>query len=194
MFDAALEVRGQPEAEAPLSHSLGYGDCVHVSRALAATGWAALVQPDTDTVLGYVRTDALLPLPAPDLTRTGFDALLSRLTPEGEPAQQDEDGIAVIRRPYSHGVTLVERQIPFAGSVMIEQTLFVRGIDAAQGFLLARALVNQDGPASPHMERTPVIQKDETGVRFVNDDSYWQIIVVREVEGGVTIDFPERAD
>lgn len=194
MFDATLDVREQPEAEAALSHSLGYGDCVGVSPALPAMGWAAIVQPDTDTALGYARPDALLPLPAPDLTRAGFGALLSRLTPEGEPVQQDEDGMAVIRQSYSHGVTLIERQIPFAGSVMTEQTLFVRGIDAAQGFLLARALVNQDGPASPHMERTPVIQKDETGARFVNDDSYWQIIVVREVEGGVTIDFPERAD
>lgn len=143
---------------------------------------------------GYVDSDVLLPIPAPDLSKSDFSALTDRLTPTGEPTTSKSDDTTTTAQVFSHGITLTTRTFHTPYGDFSEQIITVSGLSVAQGFLLARAIVNPDGPDADHMNRTAKIEKDEEGNSFIFDDSYWQMIAVAKTPDGVVISFPERAD
>jgi hypothetical protein len=147
-----------------------------------------------ERIEGYAHSEALLPIPAPDLSKSGFSALTDRLTPSGKPATSRTDDTTTAAQTYSHGVTLITRTFHTPYGDFAEQMITISGLSVAQGFLLARAIVNPDGPDADHMSRTARIEFDEEGNNFIFDDSYWQMIAVAKTPDGITISFPERAD
>lgn len=152
------------------------------------------IEAEATSIVGYVRADSLLPLPAPDLSLSGFQSLINQLRKEGAATSERMEDVTTQTQLYEHGVTLSTRTFHTPYGDFEEQSLLVSNITVAQGFLLARAIVNQDGVGSEHMTRLPRVEKDEQGNAYILDGNYWQIISVRQMPDGVLIQFPERAD
>jgi hypothetical protein len=197
VFAPTLDVQTSPGSYQQTVGTLTYGDRVH-----AATNandddktWIN-VRGETKAghVEGYTNAETLLPVPVPDITKSGFASLTDQLTARGEPSGTKTDDTTMLSQTYNHGVTLVTRTFHTPYGEFSEQQISVSGITVPQGFLLARAIVNQDGLTSNHMARTSKIEIDETGNSFIFDDSHWQMISVEQTPDGVTISFPERAD
>ncbi len=181
-------------------HILDYGDKVTLVREETPTSpqpqeWAKIeVETEANRVVGYARTEALLPIPAPDVSQSGFAALTNRLTKSGPARTERSADITTERQSFKEGVTLATRIFHTPYGDFKEQTVTVSDITVSQGFLLARAIVNQDGIDSEHMGRSAKVETDEDGMAFIFDEDYWQIISITETQDGVQISFPERAD
>jgi len=197
VFAPTLDVQTSPESGQQPVGTLTYGD-----RVYAATNtndddktWINVrAETKAGHVEGYAHAEALLPVPVPDITKAGFASLTDQLTARGEPRGTKTDDTTTLSQTYHHGVTLVTRTFHTPYGDFSEQQISVSGITVPQGFLLARAIVNQDGLTSEHMARTSKMEIDETGNPFIFDDSHWQMISVGQTSDGVTISFPERAD
>ncbi len=198
VYEPTTSLHQEPGSEEPVVHTLTYGDRVVVAPAPAATppaGWIkGKADGETICIMGYVQAAGLLPVPAPDLSQSGFASLTGRLKEIAGPETEKTADVTTTKQRFDHGVTLVTRMFHTAYGDFEEQQLEVSGITVAQGFLLARAMVNQEGISSDHMARVPTVEKDAEGHPFILDESQWQIISVKQTSGGVVIAFPERAD
>ena len=156
VFAPTLNVQTSPGAGHKIVGTLTYGDSVQVSADSTADERAWVnISTDTETgrVQGYARMGALLSLPAPDITMTGFSSLTRQLTPSVEPSGTKTDDTLTVTQSYGHGVTLITRTFYTPYGEFSDQQISVSGLTVAQGFLLARAIVNQDGATSDHMTR-----------------------------------------
>eukprot|EP00435_Cladocopium_sp_Y103_P078684 s1_g2423.t1 len=198
VYELTTSLHQEPGPEEPVVHTINYGDRVIVAATPDTStpdGWiAGKADGGTICIMGYVRSAGLLPVPAPDLTQSGFVSLTGRLQKITDPTTDKTDDVTTTEQTFDHGVTLVTRTFHTAYGDFEEQHLGVSGISVAQGFLLARAMVNQEGATSDHMARVPNVEKDTEGRPFILDESHWQIISVKETPDGVVIAFPERAD
>lgn len=198
VYSATTYVHENPDSGQTALHTLSYGDHVTVSDdAVTSTPSERIkgaVDVEATRIVGYIRADALLPLPAPDLSLNGFQSLTNLLHEVGPAKSERQEDVTTLTQRYDHGVTLSTRTFHTPYGNFEDQSLLVSDITVSQGFLLARSIVNQDGVESEHMSRLPKIEEDEQGNAYVLDDGYWQIISVRQTPDGVLIQFPERAD
>ncbi len=198
VYSPATTLHEKPVTDLPPLHTLSYGDKVSVAEdavAPASNEWIkGKIEADATCIVGYTRADALLPLPAADLSLSGFQSLTNQLQKVGSAASERVEDVTTLTQDYDHGVTLTTRTFHTSYGDFEEQNLLVSAITVAQGFLLARTIVNQDGATSEHMTRLPTVEKDEQGNAYILDEGYWQIISVRQTPDGVLIQFPERAD
>lgn len=199
IYSATMPVHENPDSAQTALHTLSYGDQVTVADEAVSSstpsGWLkGKIDVDAACFVGYIRADALLPLPAPDLALSGFQSLTNHLQEVGPAKSERKEDVTTLTQQYDHGVTLSTRTFHTPYGDFEDQSLFVSNITVAQGFLLARSIVNQDGIDSEHMSRLPKIEEDEQGNAYVLDDGYWQIISVKQTPDGVLIQFPERAD
>lgn len=197
-YSPTTPVHESPDADQPTLHSLAYGDRITVSDDTVTSTPGAWIKGKVETeatcIVGYLQAGALLPLPAPDLSLSGFQSLTSHLHEVGPAKFERQEDVTKLTQHYDHGVTLNTHIFHTPYGDFEDQSLLVSDITVAQGFLLARSIVNQDGVESEHMNRLPKIEEDEQGNAYVLDEGYWQIISVRETPDGVLIQFPERAD
>ncbi len=198
VYSATTPVHGNLDTDQAALHTLSYGDQVTVADDTVTSTPSERIKGKVDveatTIEGYIRADALLPLPAPDLSLSGFQSLTNQLQKTGPAKSERQEDVTTLTQYYDHGVTLSTRTFHTPYGDFEDQNLLVLDITVAQGFLLARSIVNQDGVESEHMNRLPKIEEDEQGNTYVLDDDYWQIISVRQTPDGVLIQFPERAD
>lgn len=198
VYETATPLHQEPASEEPVVHTLKYGERIIVDTTAETSppdGWIkGKADAETICVMGYVRSANLLPVPTPDLSQSGFASLTDKLQQVDDPKIDKTDNVTTITQTFDHGVTLLTRTFHTAYGDFEEQQLEVSDISVAQGFLLARAMINQDGASSDHMARVPKVEEDAEGQLFVLDDSHWQIISVKEAPDGVIISFPERAD
>lgn len=198
VYGATAPVYQHPDQEQTPIHTLIYGDQIthaSTSQTTPSNGWVqGKVATETTFIVGYVQSGTLLPVPPPDLSQSGFASLTGRLQKTGDAQIEQADDVTTVSQTFGHGVTLLTRTFHMAYGDFEEQQLAVSNISVAQGFLMARAIVTQDGTASEIMTRTPTIAKDAQGRLFVFDDSHWQIISVQQTPTGVVIALPERAD
>ncbi|MCE7999586.1 MAG: hypothetical protein HEP70_12060 [Rhodobiaceae bacterium] len=196
-YNASTPVYEKPDSELPPLHMLSYGAKVTVADEAMESGseWIkGKIEAEALCVVAYARSDALLPLPAPDLSVSGFQSLINQLEQVGAATSERKDNVTTQTQIFDHGVTLSTRTFHTSYGDFEEQSLLVSDITIAQGFLLARAIVNQDGISSEQMRRVPIIEKDEQGHPFIFDETHWQIISVTQTQEGILISFPERAD
>ncbi len=198
VYGATIPVHENPNSAQNALHTLSYGDQVTVADEAVSpkpSEWLkGKIEVDAACIVGYIRADALLPLPAPDLALSGFQSLTNHLQEVGPAKSERQEDVTTLTQHYDHGVTLSTRTFHTPYGDFEDQNLLVSNITVAQGFLLARSIVNQDGIDSEHMSRLPKIEEDEQGNAYVLDDGYWQIISVKQTPDGVLIQFPERAD
>jgi len=197
VFAPTLALQASPGSDQENIGTLTYGDRVQIAAHTdaAAQDWIKVqIETKAGHVEAYAKVETLLPVPAPDIVRTGFPSLLDHLAPHPEESVTKTDDTTTVVQAYSHGVTLVTRTFHTPYGEFSEQQISVSGLNVRQGFLIARAIVNQDGPTSDHMTRTAKIETDEAGNPFIFDESHWQMISVTQAPDGVTISFPERAD
>lgn len=198
VYGATAPVYQHPDQGQPPIHTLIYGDRIthtSTSQTPPSNGWVqGKVTTETTCIMGYAQSDTLLPVPTPDLSQSGFASLTRQLQKIGDAQVEQADDVTTVSQTFGHGVTLLTRTFHTAYGDFEEQQLAVSNISVNQGFLMARAIVTQDGTASENMARTPTIEKDAQGRLFVFDDSHWQIISVQQTPTGVAITFPERAD
>jgi len=198
VYSAITSVHENPDSDQTTLHTLSYGDQVTVSDdAVTSTPSERIkgtVEVEATRIVGYIRADTLLPVPAPDLSLSGFQSLTNHLHEVGPAKSERQEDVTTLTQHYDHGVTLSTRTFHTPYGDFEDQSLLVSDITVAQGFLLARSIVNQDSVESEHMNRLPKIEEDEEGNAYVLDDGYWQIISVRQTPDGVLIQFPERAD
>jgi len=198
VYSPTTPVHEKPESDQPTIHTLTYSDQVTVAEEPVTTApdeWLkGKIEVGAACIVGYVSAGALLPIPAPDLSLSGFQSLTNQLQKLGPAESEQVEDVTALTQPYEHGVTLSTRTFHTSYGDFTEQSLLVSAITVAQGFLLARAIINQDGVTSEHMTRLPTVEEDEQGNAYVMDDNYWQIISVRQTPEGVIIQFPERAD
>jgi hypothetical protein len=200
VFVPTLSLQAAPGSDQKTLGTLGYGQRVEQiavdpgDNVLSGKWIKVRTDLSPERMEGYVDSDALLPIPTPDLSRSDFSALTDRLTPTGVPTTSKSDDTTTTAQVFSHGITLTTRTFHTPYGDFSEQIITVSGLSVAQGFLLARAIVNPDGPDADHMNRTAKIEKDEEGNNFIFDDSYWRMVAVAKTPDGVVISFPERAD
>ncbi|HBM87466.1 MAG: hypothetical protein P1U69_08280 [Parvibaculaceae bacterium] len=198
VYSATIPVHENPDSAQIALHTLSYGDQVTVADEAVSpkpSEWLnGKIEVDAACIVGYIRADALLPLPAPDLALSGFQSLTNHLQEVGPAKSERQEDVTTLTQQYDHGVTISTRTFHTPYGDFEDQSLLVSDITVAQGFLLARSIVNQDGVKSEHMNRLPKIEMDEQGNAYVLDDGYWQIISVTQTPDGVLIQFPERAD
>lgn len=198
VYGATAPVYQHPDQGQPPIHTLIYGDRIthtNTSQTPPSNGWVqGKVTTETTCIMGYAQSDTLLHVPTPDLSQSGFASLTRQLQKIGDAQIEQADDVTTVSQTFGHGVTLLTRTFHTAYGDFEEQQLTVSNISVDQGFLMARAIVTQDGTASENMTRTPTIETDAQGRLFVFDDSHWQIISVQQTPTGVSITFPERAD
>lgn len=199
VFATELTVHSAAGAEQSVIGTLHYGDKVLLdegdAKAIAAGPTDHWVKINTEQLEGYVLGTYLLPLPAADLTKGGFQSLLSGLSTTGDPETSVTDDLDIISQQYGDGVLHHEYRFKMpGGDFFSEERLFVANLSVFQGALLARAFSAQEGHTSYRMTVLPELQTDENGVPSFYDDNEWQIITVNQAPGGILIQFPERAD
>ncbi len=198
VYEPTALLHQEPGSEEPVVHTLNYGDRVMVAATSGTSPSDDWIKGKADggtiCIMGYVQVADLLPIPAPDLTTGGFASLTEKLEKIGDPVMDQTSEVTTITQEFNYGIALQTRTFHTAYGDFEEQHLEVSGITTAQGFLLARAMVNQEGVTSDQMTRAPNIEKDAEGNTYVFDDSRWQIISVKQAGNGVVISFPERAD
>ncbi len=200
VFTPILNIHAGPGPDQNVIEKLAYGARVHSfledrNRSGVIAEWVKVrAISEASTTEGYVRADALLPIPTPDPAKSGFASLTDRLTITGDLTITRADDTTTAVQAYDHGVTLTTRTFHTPYGDFEEQHITASGFTVAQGFILARAIINQDGAGSDHLARRPNIEVDDEGNHFIFDDSHWQIISVVQTADGATISFPERAD
>ncbi len=163
--------------------SVSFGETVTLLEPVNDDAW---IVAEYGHMAGYMDADYLLPMPTPMQDRTGIE-LYMRNIPEISLIHelQDEHGFTYEKAwQHEYGLTYIERFFKMSDDyTVMEQHLKVDDISLFQGWLLARALLNE-------LEReVPTIGENE-----IMDDNYYQLISVKKVDGGVEIFFPERAD
>jgi len=199
VFATNLTVHSKAGTDQNVIGTLNYGDRVKVAeedaKAIATAPTDHWIKINTEQFEGYVLGAFLLPLPATDLTKSGFQSLLSRISTIGDPETSVTEDLDIISQQYANGVLHREYRFKMpGGDVFSEERLFVANLSVFQGALLARAISAQEGPTSYRMTVLPDMATDENGAPSVYDDNEWQVIMVNQTPDGIMIQFPERAD